>query len=177
MLTVTQLARRCSISRTTVLYYESIGLLRPALRSPANYREYTERELQRLQLICSYRRSGVKLEDIRAILDENAGAAAVLKRRLVELDREIEALREHQHSILKLLKADESLWRTEVITKEKWIAIMRAAGFSQDDMHRWHTQFEKNAPEEHQEFLEFLHIPADEIAKIRELSRKGSLGH
>src|SRR5512138_3241542 len=161
MLTVTQLARRCSLSRTTVLYYESIGLLRPAMRSAANYREYTERELQRLQLICTYRNSGLKLEDIRTILGVEVGAAAVLKRRLIELDREIEALREHQHAILKLLNADESLWRTEVITKDKWVSIMRAAGFTQDDMHRWHVQFEKNAPGEHQEFLEFLQIPTD----------------
>jgi DNA-binding transcriptional MerR regulator len=174
MLTVTQLARRCGVSRTTVLYYESIALLRPASRSASNYREYSEKELQRLQLICGYRNSGLKLEDVRSILDdEKRGAAAVLKRRLIELEREIEALREHQRSILKLLKADESLWRTEVVTKEKWIAIMHAAGFTQDDMNRWHVQFEKNAPEEHQEFLEFLHIPQDEIAKIRELSRKG----
>ena len=174
MLTVTQLARRCGVSRTTVLYYESIALLRPAMRSAANYREYSEKELQRLQLICAYRNSGLRLEDIRTILDdEKEGAAAVLQRRLVELDHEMEALREHQHSILKLLKADESLWRTEVVTKEKWVAIMHAAGFSQDDMHRWHVQFEKNAPEEHQEFLEFLRIPQAEITKIREWSRQG----
>jgi hypothetical protein len=40
-------------------------------------------------------------------------------------------------------------------------------------MHRWHREFEKSAPEEHQEFLEFLHIPADEIKAIREWSRTG----
>ena len=40
-------------------------------------------------------------------------------------------------------------------------------------MQRWHTQFEKNSPEEHQEFLEYLHIPPEEIGKIREWSRKG----
>jgi hypothetical protein len=48
---------------------------------------------------------------------------------------------------------------------------MRAAGFTEEDMHRWHKEFEKAAPAEHQEFLEFLHVPADEIAKIREWSR------
>ena len=60
-----------------------------------------------------------------------------------------------------------------MITKDKWVSIMRAAGFSEHDMERWHTEFEKNAPQEHQEFLEFLHIGTDEIAKIREWSRKG----
>ena len=39
-LTVTRLARACGLSRTTVLYYESLGLLRPARRTPGNYRAY-----------------------------------------------------------------------------------------------------------------------------------------
>ena len=58
-----------------------------------------------------------------------------------------------------------------MITKEKWVAIMRSAGLSEDDMNRWHHEFEKAAPADHQEFLEFLHIPAAEIAKIRARSR------
>ena len=58
-----------------------------------------------------------------------------------------------------------------MVTKAKWVEVMRAAGFSDDDMRRWHEQFEKSAPQEHQEFLEFLHIPADEIQSIRNWSR------
>ena len=58
-----------------------------------------------------------------------------------------------------------------MVTKDKWVAIMKAAGFSEDDMHRWHAEFEKSAPDEHQEFLEFLHIPQDELTRIREWSR------
>ena len=50
-----------------------------------------------------------------------------------------------------------------MVTKEKWTSIMRAAGFSEEDMRRWHKEFEKSAPQEHQEFLEFLHIPPAEI--------------
>jgi hypothetical protein len=59
-----------------------------------------------------------------------------------------------------------------MITKQKWVAIMKGAGFNEADMHRWHAEFEKSAPEEHQEFLEFLHIPKPEIQSIREASRK-----
>jgi hypothetical protein len=58
-----------------------------------------------------------------------------------------------------------------MVTKEKWTSIMSAAGFSEEDMWRWHKEFEKSAPAEHQEFLEFLHIPAEEIASIRKRSR------
>ena len=49
-------------------------------------------------------------------------------------------------------------------------------GFSEDDMHRWHVEFEKSAPAEHQEFLEFLHIPSAKIQRIREWSGQGVQG-
>ena len=58
------------------------------------------------------------------------------------------------------------------MTKDKWVAIMRDTGFSEDDMHRWHRQFEKSAPQDHEEFLKFLNIPEAEITRIREWSRK-----
>ena len=171
MWTVSKLAARCGLSRGTLLYYESIGLLKPPARSAANYRRYGERDFERLQQICAYRHAGLTLEDIRAILDRReSDAAAVLKRRLVALDGEIEMRRAHQRAILKLLKND-SIGRTKMITKEKWVSIMKASGLTEEAMHRWHAEFEKAAPEEHQEFLEFLHIPAAEIRTIRDWSR------
>ncbi len=173
MLTVSQLARRCGLSRTALLYYESIGLLAPAARSDSNYRRYSEKDLRRLQQICAYRDAGLKLEDIRAILDRpEDDASSVLKRRLIEINGEIETLRNHQRAILKLLQSYDFNERTDMNTKEKWVSVMKAAGFTEADMQRWHAAFEKSAPEEHQEFLEFLHIPKGEIVTIREWSRK-----
>lgn len=61
-----------------------------------------------------------------------------------------------------------------MVTKQKWVEVMRAAGFTEADMQRWHAQFEQSAPDEHQEFLDFLHIPADEVKMIRENSRKNA---
>lgn len=98
-------------------------------------------------------------------------AAGILQRRLVDIDAEIETLRGHQRAILRLLQRSPGFRRHEMITKDKWVAVMRAAGFTEDDMRRWHREFEKAAPAEHQEFLEFLHIPAEEVAAIREWSR------
>lgn len=173
MLTVSQLARLCGLSRTSLLYYESIGLLKAATRSGANYRRYSAEDLERLRTICAYRDAGLRLADIRQILDEASNQATeVLKHRLVELDGEIETLRAHQSAILRLLQAEDGQWRTDEMTKEKWVSIMHAAGFKEEDMRRWHKQFEQQAPEEHQQFLEYLQIPAAEIETIRAWSRE-----
>jgi MerR family transcriptional regulator, thiopeptide resistance regulator len=59
-----------------------------------------------------------------------------------------------------------------MIRKERWVEIMKAAGFSEQDMHNWHTQFAKMEPEASQEFLESLGIRTAEINKIRDWSRK-----
>lgn len=170
MMNVTQLARSCGVSRGTILHYEAIGLLRKASRSGANYRCYGDDDLQRMRRICSLRNAGLKLEDIRELLDgAHDDGARVLERRFAEIDREIAVLRAHQYAIIGLLKSDR---RTEDMTKEKWVEIMKATGFSEEDMRRWHQQFEKAAPDDHQEFLEYLKIGAEEIAHIRTWSRQ-----
>jgi len=170
-MTVTRLARSCKLSRSTVLYYESIGLLHRPPRTSGNYRSYSAGDLDRLRQICFYRDAGLTLADIRTLLDGRSNdASAVLRRRLAEIGGAIERLREHQRVIARLLPGTDQLRRNQVVTKEKWTSIMRAAGFSEEDMQRWHKEFEKSAPEEHQEFLEFLHIPGEEIRTIRHWS-------
>lgn len=175
MLSVTRLARLCGVSRTALLYYESIGLMPPPARSDGNYRCYSEVDAERLRRIRAYRNAGLSIEDIRVILKATGhgrghDASGVLKRRLVELDAEIEALRAHQRAILQLL-GSRALGKADMITKDKWVSIMRSCGFTDEQMHRWHAEFERSAPAEHQEFLEFLHIPPAEIKTIREQSR------
>ncbi len=173
MYTVSGLARRCGLSRTAILYYESLGLLKPSSRSAGNSRQYGERELERLRQICAFRNVGLSLADIRAVVGRPSNdAASTLQKRLVEIDAEIDRLRSHQRVILRLL-GNSTFRRADMITKDKWVAIMKGAGFTPEQMNRWHEEFERSAPQEHQEFLEFLHIPAEEIRRIREWSRKG----
>jgi len=60
------------------------------------------------------------------------------------------------------------------MTKEKWVSIMKGAGFSEADMHRWHVVFERTAPDDHEQFLQYLRIPSDEIQAIRKWSREAA---
>jgi hypothetical protein len=102
------------------------------------------------------------------------GVRVILRRRMAELNVAIERMREHQRSIARLLKGAGQLGKDKkMVTKQKWTAIMSAAGFTEEDMRRWHREFEKSAPGEHQEFLEFLNIPAEEIKTIRAWSAAG----
>ncbi len=58
-----------------------------------------------------------------------------------------------------------------MVNKKRWTEIMTAAGFSESDMKKWHQTFEQMEPQAHQEFLESLGIPADEVQRIRQWSK------
>lgn len=167
-----RLARRFGLSRTTLLYYDRIGLLRPSTGGSGAYRHCTQAEVRRLEQIVHFRAAGVPLADIRRILDGPSDSlAAVLERRLMALTDEIARLREQQRVIVGILKSDAARARLGAFSRAGWTALLAASGFSEDDMHRWHETFERQAPAEHQEFLRFLGIPEAEIEVIRAFSR------
>ncbi len=55
------------------------------------------------------------------------------------------------------------------MTKEQWVDLFREIGLDEERMKRWHRRFEASYPTQHQSFLEWLGIPADEIQRIRAL--------
>jgi DNA-binding transcriptional MerR regulator len=170
MLTVTKLAKTCKISRATILYYEKEGLLKPALRSDNGYRWYGETEINRLQDVLRFRSFGIPVAEIKGLInqDENACQSKILKSQFEKIEQQILDLRKQQSAIVSLLQQPELLEK-EMVTKERWVEIMRASGFSDEDMVKWHQNFEKMEPEEHQLFLESLGIDAEEIRRIRSL--------
>ena len=55
------------------------------------------------------------------------------------------------------------------VSKEQWVEMFSEIGLDEATMTRWHQLFERNNPEGHQEFLEWLNIPDEEITEIRSL--------
>lgn len=169
---ITELGRRHGLSRSTLLYYDRIGLLRAEGRSAAGYREYSPEDEERLQRICTYRRAGLALREIQRILDGPKGRVVdALRDRLEELDGEMAALREQQALIARLLESGRVPSGSSVMDKETWVSLLAASGFSEEDMVRWHEEFERSSPEKHLRFLRFLGIPEEEADAIRRRSR------
>lgn len=172
MYTVGRLAKKHGLSRSTLLYYDRIGLLSPGGHMKGEYRQYSEADHERLAKICEYRRVGIGLKEIGLMLDEAAGTsvAEALENRMSELNREMGDLREQQLFIAGLLGRADLLRRAEPMDKATWVALLSSAGFSERDMRRWHAQFERTAPDQHERFLRHLHIPDSEISAIRAMA-------
>jgi hypothetical protein len=55
------------------------------------------------------------------------------------------------------------------VTVDEWVNRFRAIGLDEAAMHKWHRLFERENPEGHQSFLEWLGLPAEKIAEIRRM--------
>ena len=53
------------------------------------------------------------------------------------------------------------------VSKEEWVAMYEEIGLDAAKRMQWHKLFETRHPDGHQGFLEWLGIPAKEIARIR----------
>jgi DNA-binding transcriptional MerR regulator len=174
MFHVTELARKYGLSRSTLLYYDRIGLLTPSGRSDAGYRLYSPNDSDRLATICSFRQAGLTINDIRRILAmENDANGVVLQRRMRELGEEIRSKQIQQHLLAKMLQVRSSGELPVIVDKQAWIEMLRAAGMDESAMRIWHAEFERRAPEAHHQFLLALGISETEALCIRELSKMG----
>jgi DNA-binding transcriptional MerR regulator len=171
-----KLSREFSLSRSTLLYYDSIGLLVASKRTEGNYRQYSEEDKKRLRQICTFREAGVPLNQIKDILDtDGVTESDILEKRLFELNYEIRYLRLQQKLIVEMLKKKNLTEKQMPMDKEVFITLLKSVGLDEEHQNHFHTQFEKHSPDSHQLFLEFLGIGDEEIQQIREASRKKNL--
>ncbi|HEY3278144.1 MAG TPA: hypothetical protein VGJ94_16120 [Syntrophorhabdaceae bacterium] len=56
------------------------------------------------------------------------------------------------------------------VTVEEWVKRFGAVGMDEAAIQKWHTLFESENPEGHQNFLEWLGLSAEKITQIRGLA-------
>ncbi len=143
---VKQLAKLSGVSVRTLHLYDKMNLLKPSIRTAANYRQYEEKELLRLQQILFYKELDLPLKEIKNILDEKnfdlIRALESHKTALLEKRRRIDTLmitinKTVSHLKNKTMKNYEELyeglpnqqttaWRKEAIEKWGEEAVLRS---------------------------------------------------
>ena len=63
-----QAAKASGVSAKMIRYYESVGLLRPADRTAANYRDFSDRDVSELSFVRRARNLGFSVEEIARLL-------------------------------------------------------------------------------------------------------------
>ena len=172
MFTIGQVAKKYGLSRSTLIYYDKIGILTPSGRSESNYRLYSDNDLKKMDRTILFRSAGLSLDSIHSLLDKKGDDLdSALENRLSSINHEIQGLRNQQKVILNILENESAVKGSRVITKETWVSLLKAAGLDEEGMKNWHIEFEKTSPEAHQDFLESIGIEKDEIKSIRKWSK------
>jgi DNA-binding transcriptional MerR regulator len=171
MYRISRLAREFGLSRSTLLYYDRIGLLRPSGRTGSGHRVYSRDDRIRLDTICMYRRAGLTIKDIGALLSRKGDddTEAVLKRRLTAWETRSGRCSPGSGCSPDAQISAEGGPRGGV-DRDAWVAMLRVAGMDDDAMNRWHAEFERRSPEAHHRFLASLGMDDREVLLVRGLA-------
>jgi DNA-binding transcriptional MerR regulator len=110
-LRVSDLARRVGLTPATVRYYERLGLLPQPQRTPSGYRQYDENLADRLRFVKGAQRFGLRLEEIKDLLDiQDRGMCPcghtqdLLRSRVTEIDEDMRRLKRLHADLLTMIE-------------------------------------------------------------------------
>jgi DNA-binding transcriptional MerR regulator len=119
-LTVSKLAARFGLTADTIRYYERAGLLPPPDRTESGYPAYEDHAVERLRFIKGAQRIGLRLQEIKELLDiRDRGLCPcghtedLLRRRVSEIDAEITGLQKTKADLLAFTERFNAIDRPE----------------------------------------------------------------
>jgi len=155
------------LSRTALLYYESVGLLHAEARSSANYRLYSDVSAKRLERICTYKDAGVPLKKISGILDHEADdEREILEKTLLMLNQKAQEIKKNQDRIAALLNHEPAECSSTQIDLRGIMDSLTQIGFGEDVFLQIHGILEHKTPDGHLSFLKQCGFSDEEISHI-----------
>ncbi len=80
------------LTKKAINYYEELGLIAPTFSKENNYREYSQKEIDRLIQISILRQIDVPLKDIKDIVCDNSRIKSILEDHMIKLENQIKAM-------------------------------------------------------------------------------------
>lgn len=156
MASISETTRIVGVARSTLLYYERIGIVRPA-RNPENgYREYSPEDIDNLLLVRQLTQAGFTLNESLEVMTGTLDPAL--------LEERYRALGEQIESLITAREVLKSL-------------LVHASGAAPADDHggereqSWHAEFERTGAEAHDTWLRRLGFSEKERLYIRWVTR------
>lgn len=112
MMKINEVSKLSGVSIRTLQYYDSIGLLKPAGYTDADYRLYDDAAIERLQMILLFKELEFPLKDIKKIID----SPSFDKKKAVEQQIELLTIkREHIDNLLNLARGIKEIGVNKVM--------------------------------------------------------------
>ncbi|MGQ0548257.1 MAG: heavy metal-responsive transcriptional regulator [Armatimonadota bacterium] len=126
-----EFAKEAGVNPKTVRYYEELGLLPPAPRTESGYRQYAEKDIERLEFIRSAKGLGVSLDEIKEVLAfRDRGTypcpyvLTLINAKVEEIELRIQGLRMLARDLRRLRKAADSIPPKESAKKARFCHII-----------------------------------------------------
>ena len=123
----------CSIvglTRKSIRYYESVGLLNPKRNTNNDYRIYNEEDIKTLKIIKFLRELDVPIDDLKRIKKKELSLQDCLKDRLNKIAREEENFLKIKNMCLEIIKDDASLDNLNISKYFNNMNILNKKGFT-----------------------------------------------
>lgn len=164
MYKISQLADLLGLSRTTLLYYEKLGLIR-GRRLENGYRSYSNKDLQRLRLIQKLQAGGLTLKECQACLEEKI-EREMLQKRLDQLDEEIEYKQKSRALLAALLgEAPLTAWHQSLdqVAPDAHLEWLKKQGF--DDKQALHLKWLSKDFNHHERYMQDFNSVFSELER------------
>ena len=156
MASIIQACEMVGVARSTLLYYERIGLISPKRNPDNGYRNYSRDDIQTILLIRQLQKAGFSLKEADEVMKGHLDPELILSR-YHALEREIEAL----NVALEVVK---SLAVHATGKEPETSSQVNQAG-------RWHAELEEAAGDAHARWLKCLGFSEKEQLYIRWVTR------
>ncbi|MCD9470426.1 MerR family transcriptional regulator [Photobacterium phosphoreum] len=140
---ISELAQQVNLSRSTLLYYEKLGLIQ-GKRQTNGYRYYSNNDLQRIRLLQQLQAGGLTLKECQSCLDGKINRDMLMDR-LHVLEQEIETKQHAKQLLSSMLGMNASC--------------------------NWHETLERTAPLAHLEWLKQQGFNEKEALRLKWLSK------
>lgn len=152
MYRISELAEKVGLSRSTLLYYEKLGLLQ-GVRQTNGYRLYSDKDVQQLHLLQQLQAGGLTLKECKSFLDSKV-QRSVLEKRLQQLDEDI-AQKQQARALLAALLGEGSLrlWhqQTDKLAPDAYLEWLKRQGFNEQQA--LHLKWLSKDMNEHEKYM------------------------
>ena len=116
MYSIQDVSKKTGLSAHTLRYYEKEGLLVDVERTPGGFRQYSDADLESLNLICCLKNTGMSLQEITRFLELTHQGDQTLKER-------VELLRAHREHVINRMQEmqiylDKVTWKLNFFSEK-----------------------------------------------------------
>ena len=105
---INEVVHKVGLSRKSIRYYESVGLLSPSRDVKNDYRDYSSFDVQRLKVIKFLRDLGVPIKDLKLLNDDKISLQECLMDRIRKIEDEEEMFHQVKKMCLDIIQTDAS---------------------------------------------------------------------